>query len=272
MRESTVTDTSTPTRLQPVEVARAFLTPRPPKQRLQLTLEDSEALRIATPEGEVALQRAGTGPLVLLLHGWEGQAADLAAFVAPLRHAGFGVLAMDLPAHGASSGQQMSIPQAARALIAVGNALGPLHSVIAHSIGSGVLAEALNAGLSVQRSVLIAAPGHYERFARGFADAAGLDTDATETMLGLLQTMIGVDVREISLPRRAPHMVQPALFIHSSDDRVVAVEDSLSSATAWPGARHVRVEGLGHRRILSDPAVVAAAIAFVNAMPELASS
>lgn len=267
-----MTDASAAARRQPEEVARAFLTPRPPKERQTLSLEDGEMLRIATPEGELALQRAGTGPLVLLLHGWEGQASDLAAFVAPLRHAGFGVLAMDLPAHGASAGRQMSIPQAARALVAVGKLLGPLHSAIAHSIGSGVLAEALNAGLSVRRAVLIAAPGHYEHFARSFADAAGLDTQGTEAMLGLLQTMIGGDVREISLPRRAPHLVQPALFIHSSDDRVAAVEDSLASAAAWPGAHHIRVEGLGHRRILSDPSVVAAAIAFVKATPEWASS
>jgi len=119
---------------------------------------------------------------------------------------------------------------------------------------------------------LIAAPGHYERFARGFADAAGLNSHGTEAMLGTLQKVIGGDVREISLPRRAPHLVQPALFIHSSDDRVAAVEDSLASAAAWPGARHLRVEGLGHRRILSDSAVVAAAIAFVKTTPEWASS
>lgn len=264
-------DASTDARRQPEEVARAFLTPRPPKERQALPLEDGEVLRIATSEGEVVLQRAGTGPLVLLLHGWEGQPADLAAFVAPLRRAGFGVLAMDLPAHGASAGHQMSIPQAARALVAVGKVLGPLHSAIAHSIGSAVLAEALTAGLSVRRAVLIAAPAHYERFARGFADAAGLDTRGTEAMLGWPQTMIGSDVREISLLRRAPHLVQPALFIHSSDDRVVAVEDSLASAAAWPGAHHIRVDGLGHRRILSDASVVAAAMAFVNTTPVWAS-
>ena len=221
------------------------------------------ALRVGTPEGDVALQRAGTGPAVLLLHGWEGQASDLAAFVPPLLDGGFTVLTMDLPAHGASDGKQTSIPQSARALVAVGEALGPLHAVIAHSIGSAVLAEALHAGLVAQRAVLIAAPAYYERHARGFAAAAGLDTDGAEAMLALLSRTIGSDVREISLPRRAPNVRQPALFIHSSDDRVVAIEESLVSAEAWPGARHLRVEGLGHRRILTDPGVVAAAVEFV---------
>jgi pimeloyl-ACP methyl ester carboxylesterase len=147
---------------------------------------------------------------------------------------------------------------------AVGEALGPLHAVIAHSVGSAVLAEALHAGLAAQRAVLVSAPAHYERYARGFAAAAGLDAEGAEAMLALLRAAIGIDVRDVSLPRRAPHLRQPALFIHSTDDRVVAIEDSLTSAAAWPGARHLRVEGLGHRRILADPAVVAAAIEFVT--------
>jgi pimeloyl-ACP methyl ester carboxylesterase len=126
-----------------------------------------------------------------------------------------------------------------------------------------VLAEALHAGLAAQRAVLISAPAYYENYARGFA-AAGLDAAGTDAMLALLGDAMGVDVREISLPRRAPQLRQPALFIHSSDDRVVAIEDSLASAAAWPGARHLRVEGLGHRRVLADPTVVTAAIEFVT--------
>jgi pimeloyl-ACP methyl ester carboxylesterase len=255
---------ATALRPRPDQVAHAFLTPRAPQQREALALAGGEALRIATPEGEVALQRAGTGPAVLLLHGWEGQAADLAAFAPPLLEAGHAVFAMDLPAHGASARQHSSIPQAARALRAVGAALGPLHAVIAHSVGSAVLAEALHAGLAAQRAVLISAPAYYENYARGFAAAAGLDAAGTDAMLALLGDAMGVDVREISLPRRAPQLRQPALFIHSSDDRVVAIEDSLASAAAWPGARHLRVEGLGHRRVLADPTVVTAAIEFVT--------
>ena len=256
--------TATALRPNPEEIARAFLTPRPPQQRKTFALEGGGALHIATPEGEIALQRAGTGPTVLLLHGWEGQASDLAAFAPPLLATGHTVFAMDLPAHGDSAGHQSSIPQSARALRAVGEALGPLHAVIAHSVGSAVLAEALHAGLAAQRAVLISAPAYYELYARGFAAAAGLDAKGTEAMLALLGDAIGIDVRQVSLPSLAPQLRQLALFIHSADDRVVAIEDSLASAAAWPGACHLRVDGLGHRRILADPAVVAAAIEFIT--------
>lgn len=74
---------------------------------------------------------------------------------------------------------------------------------------------------------------------------------------------VGMDIREISLPRRAPHLHQRALFVHSADDRVISIEDSRSGASFWPGALHVPVDGLGHRRILADAAVIAAVVRFV---------
>ena len=93
--------------------------------------------------------------------------------------------------------------------------------------------------------------------------AAGLNADETAGMLALLRESRGIDVQQISLPARAARLAQPALFIHSADDRVVPIEDSIASAAAWPGARHLRVDGLGHRRILADAAVVEAAVGFV---------
>jgi hypothetical protein len=35
-------------------------------------------------------------------------------------------------------------------------------------------------------------------------------------------------------------------------------------AAAWPGARFMKTQGLGHGRILRDPAVVEAAVAFIS--------
>lgn len=262
-----MSDTLVPTELDrppPAQVVDFFLTPRLPAPAPEF-LPNPTALSVDTPAGRVALRRTGQGPRVLLLHGWEGQASDLAAFAPPLLEAGFEVIAMDLPAHGASAGRQTSIPESARALHAVGEVLGPLHAVIAHSVGSAVLGEALHRGLQVARNVMIGAPAHYAAYARQVAAFAGLNADGTAQMLALLRERLGIDLHEVSLPARAPNFTQPALFIHSADDRIVAIADSEASAAAWPGARHLRVEGLGHRRILGDARVVAAAVEFVVA-------
>jgi pimeloyl-ACP methyl ester carboxylesterase len=246
------------------QAAHAFMRPRRPETPKPLILKGCETLQIHTPEGQIAVQRVGTGPAVLLAHGWEGQASDLAAFVQPLLDAGFSVLAMHLLGHGQSSGQTSSIPQAARALVAVGSQLGPFHAAIAHSVGSAVLVEAMHAGLVVKRVVLLAAPAHYESYVRGVATAFGLDAAETEVMMDLLSNAMGTPVREVSLPRRALARSEPALLIHSSDDRAVPIEDSLATAHAWPGAVHQRVEELGHRRLLADKTVVGLSVNFVS--------
>ncbi|MEO1084501.1 MAG: alpha/beta fold hydrolase, partial [Acidobacteriota bacterium] len=59
------------------------------------------------------------GPAVLLIHGWGGRGLQLGAFAEPLAEAGFRVLAVDLPAHGESSGKSTSLPEAAEAITAV---------------------------------------------------------------------------------------------------------------------------------------------------------
>ena len=131
-----------------------------------------------------------------------------------------------------------------------------------------MLAEALQAGLSVARMVLIASPANYGRYARGFATAAGLSAKEVEDMLDCLREAIGREPREMSMRNSVRGLTQPALFIHSADDPIAPIAASLESAAAWAGARHHRVEGLGHRRILGDASVVAAAVAFITAEKE----
>lgn len=54
-------------RPSPEQVAQAFLTPAQPNE-----MPGAAELRIETAEGEIALTHAGSGPSVLLLHGWGG--------------------------------------------------------------------------------------------------------------------------------------------------------------------------------------------------------
>ena len=55
-------------------------------------------------------------PAVALAHGWELQAGRMGHFVNPLLRAGFRVVAIDLPAHGASGGSLLNVPDGAAAI------------------------------------------------------------------------------------------------------------------------------------------------------------
>lgn len=248
--------------MSPALAARAFLTPRPPKRWVPLELPGARALRIPTPEVDLAAVVAGEGPTVLLVHGWEGQASDLAAIAHALLAQGHRVVALDLPAHGASGGQHTSIPASARALLHAAPVLGPLHAVVAHSVGSAVTVTAMSRGLSVPRAALLAAPARYADFARRFAAQLGLDPQGAEEMIERLLEE-GVDVVAIDAPRMVQRLTASALYVHSADDQVVPIADARAASAAWPHARLLTVDGLGHLRLLVEPAVIEAVLRFV---------
>src|SRR5262245_31035534 len=78
----------------------------------------------------------GEGPSVLLVHGWGGRGAQLAAFVPPLVAAGHTVVAFDGPAHGDSSGRRATLLDFRDAVHAVASAASPVAGLVAHSLGA----------------------------------------------------------------------------------------------------------------------------------------
>ena len=113
----------------------------------------------------------GEGPTVLLVHGWEGQAAQLAPLIGPLVARGQRVVAFDHFAHGQSPGSR--------------------------------------------------------------------------------------------LRRVAPRLRAPLLLLHDEGDREVPFAHGQAVAAAWPGGHLLPLRGLGHRRLLRDPAVIQAVVEFV---------
>jgi len=54
------------------------------------------------------------------------------------------------------------------------------------------------------------------------------------------------------------------LVFHDRSDDEVSIVQAEQLAARWPNARLVISEGLGHRRILRDPDVIAETVAFVR--------
>ena len=244
-------------------MAESFLTPsrRPKRWPLEL-LPLFHPFWVAGPLGKVAATHLGKGPAVLLVLGWEGEISDFSAMIPVLLAAGHRVIAMDLPAHGASEGRVAHIPACAASVLSVQKAAGRLHAVIGHSVGATIVAEAAGLGLDASAMVFLSAAARYADYAGRFGLQAGLDAREVEEMLDALEIM-GAKVRSMSLPLLAPSLRQRALFLHSKDDQVVPPEDGRESAGHWPGARFLEFDGLGHRGILRSPAVLEAVLKFI---------
>jgi pimeloyl-ACP methyl ester carboxylesterase len=61
-----------------------------------------------------------------------------------------------------------------------------------------------------------------------------------------------------------PNRKQPALIVHDFFDRDVPVEEGELYASLWPGSILLKTRRLGHRRIVDDECVQAAALAFLS--------
>src|SRR5262245_46782483 len=72
---------------------------RPISEKQQDFLASAERFTVPYTQDHVVAYRWGIGKTVLLVHGWQANAAVMQAFVEPLLHAGYAVVAIDGPAH-----------------------------------------------------------------------------------------------------------------------------------------------------------------------------
>lgn len=206
----------------------------------------------------------GGGPTVVLVHGWGGGSGDLAAFIAPLRDAGRRVVALDLPAHGRSPGRRLNLAQAAEAVEMCLRREPSVEAVIAHSFGVPATVLAAGKGAPLPRAVLISGPVSMEPYLQHFEQVLRLTPGIRSEIRARVRRVLtegGIETMELSVV--APRLPGRALVVHDRGDREVPFLSAQALQRAWPRAELLVTEGLGHRRLLADPAVVERAVRFV---------
>ena len=227
--------------------------------------------------GEVWGERPATAtperadpPTVYLVHGWGGWRWQLDAFVEPLVEGGFRVVAFDAPSHGTSDPGpegpgRSTILEFADALAVVVAAHGPAHAVVAHSLGATAAAYAVGRGLPAGRLVFVAPMADPLPYTRTFARRLGFGERVRTRLVARVERRVGTSMSAFDVPAVAARMpTPPLLLVHDREDAETGWSDSAAIARAWPDARLVTTTGLGHRRILRAPAVVAEVAGFVG--------
>jgi len=205
----------------------------------------------------------GGGPTVLLVHGWSGGSGDLASFIVPLRDAGRRVVAIDLPAHGRSPGARLNLPGAVAAVEMALRREPTVEAVIAHSFGVAATVLAAGRGAPLPRAVLVSGPASMEPFLQRFEQALGLGAAVRTAMRARVRRVLDLGGLEtMELTKVAPRLSARALVIHDRGDREVPFLSAQALHRAWPGAELLATDGLGHRKLLSDPVVVERAVRF----------
>ncbi len=231
-----------------------------------------EILRLAAPRGgDVVIEVWGEGPPVLLVHGWGGWRGQLGTFVTPLVAAGFQVLAIDAPAHGdAAPGmfgpRRGTLVEIVDAIEVVRERFGPMAGVVAHSLGTTATGMALQSGLGADRVVLVAPNPGIGPLLEKFSRILWLNPRTTAGLREALEDLVQAPISTVDLVTiGAAGNLPEALVVHDRSDRETAHQIGIEVARAWPGAEMLSTEGLGHVRILTDAAVVTAAVEHLSA-------
>lgn len=215
----------------------------------------------------------GAGPVVVLMHGWGGWGEQLGAYVGPLVDAGFQVVTFDSLSHGESAAgrygpRSSTIPEMTEALRAVIAEHGPAYAVVAHSAGVMATVTAVRDGLDLDRLVMLAPAARVEDLAAVFERMLGIGPRTAARLWGRLEQHVGVPMSDFDVPAigrelAAAGRLPLAHLAHDRHDPETPYHGAEAIAAAW-GLRVTGTTGLGHRRIVRDPAVVADAVAFLT--------
>lgn len=246
---------------------RLFFTPLPGKwvARRRAVPAPWQAQRLAFEGASLTVWRrrdvAPDAPRVLLLHGWAGDAQQLRPLGELLAWRGFDAVMVDFPAHGRSDGWRTTLPQWSRALFTLTGSLGPWHGAAAHSAGAMALAHAAARGLPVQRLALLGTAPPPRAIVQAFGGALRLPARLQTRMRERIEADEGVPFSQFETPWLAAQVAGlgrplPTLLVHDEGDRLAPMAPARALAAAWPGAQLHVTQGLGHRRLLSDDAVL----------------
>ncbi len=206
-------------------------------------------LRVA--QSLVRVRARGRGPTVALVHGWQASAAHLKPVGDRLVDAGYTVVTWDMPAHGETKGSMTSLPEFIETLEGAARLVGPLHGVVAHSLGATAATIAMSRGLSVESAVLVAPMPSFDFALDEFSKILGLSQELREVAARGAEERVGLSRREADL-RRLPRPTARTAIAHDRDDVRVPFQSSSELADAWALRELFATSGLGHKRVLSD--------------------
>lgn len=206
----------------------------------------------------------GLGPTVLLVHGWESNAARWQRLVRQLRAKGFNVVAVDGPGHGQSGSRQFNVPLYANLLEAVVEHYQP-QGLVGHSIGGFASIYLLHEGQapSVQQLAILGTPAELSHILDGFQRLLGLSSRVMRGFERVFRRRFGRSFADFSGPAMVRSLDVEGLIVHDLNDPTVPYADALAYAEQWPEARFVTTRSQGHR--LNGDGVPEVVVGFLQA-------
>ncbi|MFT3795534.1 alpha/beta fold hydrolase [Flavobacterium sp.] len=189
----------------------------------------------------------GNDHVILLVHGWESNAARWEKMLPHLKKTGSTIIAIDAPAHGLSSGKEFTVPKYAEFIDAAIQKFKP-DALIGHSIGGAacVYHQYQYPENGVRKMVLLGAPSDLQTLIDNFGNLLSLNAKMVQLLENHFIERFAIKTAEFSARIFGSQLHLKGMVAHDIDDEVVAFDEGKKIANSWKQATFIETKGLGH--------------------------
>lgn len=189
----------------------------------------------------------GSGPTILLAHGWESNSGRWRTFINVFRKKGYNIVALDAPGHGATNGKRFDAVWYAMALKAVAEKHQPAF-IAGHSAGGMALLYYLAQfhPAFVKGAVVIAAPCSLRQVLTNFNKIMQLSERAMAGMEIAINDQFGLPADSFNLFDFAEKSKTKGLVLYDACDEIASFAEGQKLAAIWKKSHFEGYNGLGH--------------------------
>lgn len=249
--------------------AKLFTSPlkhKIPKRELEMDRKSiQKRIEIPSINKKVVLYQYGkSSKKILLVHGWSGRGTQLFKIADELVKAGYATISFDAPAHGKSPGRTTIMSEFVATILEIDKQFGPFDAAVGHSLGGMSLLNAVKKGFKINHLAIIGSGDIVQDILDDFVAKLGLKPNISSKLREHFEKKYGQEMDSYSGYKSAMEIDIPVLVIHDKNDPEVAVIAGINIYNHLKNGTLYLTEGLGHRKILGDPAVIDKVVQFVK--------
>lgn len=189
----------------------------------------------------------GNETKILLVHGWESNAARWQKTLPHLQKSGSTIIAIDAPAHGQSSGKEFNIPLYTEFINKAVEKYKP-SILIGHSIGGAacVYHQYLFPETSIQKMVILGAPSDLQTLIDNYIAMLSLNGKMIPLLENRFIQRFNFKLDDFSGKKFASNFTIKGLIAHDTADNIVAYDEGKKIASSWKNSQFITTTGLGH--------------------------
>lgn len=215
---------------------------------------------IKTSAGEVHAFSTGSGPTVVFVHGWGGNAYQFLPLMRGLARCGFTAVAFDHIGHGQSAAKPATLQQSIETTNEVlrfirKNAGHDFAALVGHSTGCVSIANAREALISNVPLFFISPVFNYKLFFLKRLVKLKLHPDILKQYAARFGKIYKKEYQKLELGRHLSKYYDNAVIAHDQSDKETAVADSIKFCKQFPLTRLLVTKQFDHDMIINSESV-----------------